>query len=281
MWSWLRPDDAWASLLPGQEVTTDAGHANAFGPVEWVDFRRPAAEWAKVVAEAGGLLSINRSPVTARGGIPSLPGQRWPRSGTRRGSTPAGPGRWRVTGPRGGDRTDRRVRLAPARSGCAARPLDHLGLCRRRRGIAGRTGDGGHGRAAVRPYGGLGLTDRAGSVPRRRRAVRRRGWRRPGAAAAERTGRLSTQGAVAGVHGLRFRTGPRSHRTRWSGDFAQPLALDRTNPVQTVPTASDPSRSGRDPVAIRPEPSRRVLGGTDDLRPFDPLSRRRTAPRSG
>jgi len=40
------------TLVPGQEVTTDRGHANAFGDVGWVDFRRPASEW-------GGLLSIN------------------------------------------------------------------------------------------------------------------------------------------------------------------------------------------------------------------------------
>src|SRR5690606_7412573 len=26
------------TLLPGQEVTTDRGHANAFGPIPWVDF---------------------------------------------------------------------------------------------------------------------------------------------------------------------------------------------------------------------------------------------------
>ena len=39
-------------LVPGQEVTTDRGHANAFGYIDWVDFRRPADEWA-------GLLSIN------------------------------------------------------------------------------------------------------------------------------------------------------------------------------------------------------------------------------
>jgi len=41
------------TLLPGQEVTTDQGHANAFGDIGWVDFRRPAAEWDR------GLLSIN------------------------------------------------------------------------------------------------------------------------------------------------------------------------------------------------------------------------------
>lgn len=46
-------------LLPGQEVTTHAGHANAFGDIGWVDFRRPAARWLSDVTERGGLLSVN------------------------------------------------------------------------------------------------------------------------------------------------------------------------------------------------------------------------------
>ncbi|MCP2265363.1 CehA/McbA family metallohydrolase [Promicromonospora thailandica] len=46
-------------LLPGQEVTTHAGHANAFGDIGWVDFRRPAARWRADVEERGGLLSVN------------------------------------------------------------------------------------------------------------------------------------------------------------------------------------------------------------------------------
>lgn len=46
-------------LLPGQEVTTHAGHANAFGDIGWVDFRRPAARWVSDVEERGGLLSVN------------------------------------------------------------------------------------------------------------------------------------------------------------------------------------------------------------------------------
>lgn len=47
------------SLLPGQEVTTHAGHANAFGDVGWIDFRRPAARWLSDVEERGGILSLN------------------------------------------------------------------------------------------------------------------------------------------------------------------------------------------------------------------------------
>jgi hypothetical protein len=46
-------------LIPGQEVTTEQGHANAFGEIGWVDFRRPAADWLSTVDERGGLLSVN------------------------------------------------------------------------------------------------------------------------------------------------------------------------------------------------------------------------------
>ena len=34
------------SLLPGQEVTTERGHANALGPIGWVDFREPPGRLA-------------------------------------------------------------------------------------------------------------------------------------------------------------------------------------------------------------------------------------------
>ncbi|MFI6319543.1 CehA/McbA family metallohydrolase [Nonomuraea sp. NPDC050556] len=44
------------TLLPGQEVTTDRGHANVFGDVGWVDFRQPVDSW---VEHAAGLISIN------------------------------------------------------------------------------------------------------------------------------------------------------------------------------------------------------------------------------
>ncbi|WP_084961319.1 CehA/McbA family metallohydrolase [Thermoactinospora rubra] len=42
------------TLIPGQEVTTDRGHANVFGDVGWVDFRQPADRWME-----RGLASIN------------------------------------------------------------------------------------------------------------------------------------------------------------------------------------------------------------------------------
>jgi hypothetical protein len=51
------------TLVPGQEVTTDRGHANAFGTIDWVDFRRPAREWVHAVGQSGGLMSINH-PLT-------------------------------------------------------------------------------------------------------------------------------------------------------------------------------------------------------------------------
>jgi hypothetical protein len=46
-------------LLPGQEVTTDRGHANAYGDIGWVDFRAPADDWVSEVDGRGGLLSVN------------------------------------------------------------------------------------------------------------------------------------------------------------------------------------------------------------------------------
>jgi hypothetical protein len=46
-------------LVPGQEVTTDRGHVNAYGDIGWVDFRAPADEWLSTVEERGGLLSVN------------------------------------------------------------------------------------------------------------------------------------------------------------------------------------------------------------------------------
>ncbi|MFD5863564.1 CehA/McbA family metallohydrolase [Agromyces sp. NPDC127015] len=47
------------TLLPGQEVTTHRGHANAFGEIGWIDFREPAQHWVDEVDRRGGILSIN------------------------------------------------------------------------------------------------------------------------------------------------------------------------------------------------------------------------------
>nr|WP_055507315.1 CehA/McbA family metallohydrolase [Nonomuraea pusilla] len=56
---WLAAADHGITLIPGQEVTTDRGHANVFGDVGWVDFREPADSWVEHAERAGGLISIN------------------------------------------------------------------------------------------------------------------------------------------------------------------------------------------------------------------------------
>lgn len=47
------------TLIPGQEVTTARGHANALGDIGWIDFRKPADTWVETVARRGGILSVN------------------------------------------------------------------------------------------------------------------------------------------------------------------------------------------------------------------------------
>ena len=47
------------TLLPGQEITTARGHANAFGEIGWIDFRQPADAWVDEVEARGGIMSIN------------------------------------------------------------------------------------------------------------------------------------------------------------------------------------------------------------------------------
>src|SRR5580698_6253621 len=47
------------TLVPGQEVTTDGGHAGALGDVGWIDFRREPDHWLDATAARGGLLSVN------------------------------------------------------------------------------------------------------------------------------------------------------------------------------------------------------------------------------
>ncbi|WP_076263841.1 CehA/McbA family metallohydrolase [Intrasporangium flavum] len=46
-------------LLPGQEVTRDVGHANAFGDIGLLDFRSAPETWAEQAESRGGLLSVN------------------------------------------------------------------------------------------------------------------------------------------------------------------------------------------------------------------------------
>jgi PHP domain len=47
------------TLVPGQEITTEGGHAGALGDVGWIDFREPADSWLVATEQAGGLLSVN------------------------------------------------------------------------------------------------------------------------------------------------------------------------------------------------------------------------------
>jgi hypothetical protein len=47
------------TLLPGQEVTTQEGHAGALGDLPWIDFRAPADSWLEAAEQGGGLLSVN------------------------------------------------------------------------------------------------------------------------------------------------------------------------------------------------------------------------------
>jgi len=47
------------TLLPGQEVTTELGHAGVLGDVGWVDFREPAPSWLSFTESRGGLMSVN------------------------------------------------------------------------------------------------------------------------------------------------------------------------------------------------------------------------------
>jgi len=52
-------DHAGILLVPGQEVTTDVGHANCFGDIGWVDFRDPPERWQAQATERGGLMAVN------------------------------------------------------------------------------------------------------------------------------------------------------------------------------------------------------------------------------
>ena len=47
------------TLLPGQEVTTDRGHAGVLGDTGWIDFRRDADDWLEAAERGGGLMSVN------------------------------------------------------------------------------------------------------------------------------------------------------------------------------------------------------------------------------
>lgn len=85
-------DHAGILLLPGQEVTTDLGHANCFGDIGWIDFRQPPDRWLAEATARGGLLSINhpwawdcawRLPLTTPGDLVEM----WHWTWDRRDST--------------------------------------------------------------------------------------------------------------------------------------------------------------------------------------------------
>jgi hypothetical protein len=46
-------------LVPGQEVTTDRGHANCFGDIGWIDFREPPDRWLATATSRGGVMAVN------------------------------------------------------------------------------------------------------------------------------------------------------------------------------------------------------------------------------
>jgi hypothetical protein len=46
-------------LLPGQEVTTSRGHANVYGDIGWIDFRKQPDIWFATVEARGGVASVN------------------------------------------------------------------------------------------------------------------------------------------------------------------------------------------------------------------------------
>jgi hypothetical protein len=64
-------------LVPGQEVTTDTGHANCLGDGGWVDFRGTADDWLAAAEAGAALLSLNH---------PLLPGDVGWRRPLRRGA---------------------------------------------------------------------------------------------------------------------------------------------------------------------------------------------------
>ncbi len=47
------------TVMPGQEMTTDRGHANALGTPSFIDFRQHPNTWIDAVGRHGGVLSVN------------------------------------------------------------------------------------------------------------------------------------------------------------------------------------------------------------------------------
>ena len=47
------------TLVPGQEVTVEAGHTGVLGDVGWIDFRESADDWLTAADRCDGLMSVN------------------------------------------------------------------------------------------------------------------------------------------------------------------------------------------------------------------------------
>ncbi len=208
-WPGSRPDAAWTSspsptttrsatiancppqrrayqiaLLPGQEVTTEQGHANAFGDLPWIDFREPPDAWLEAAEPAGGLLSINHP----YGGQVSwtAPMRRQPAADRDLALELARPALDRpaelVAGLAPGRDRGRRQRLAPAGLRRAAGLTDDLGARRR----SGDHPDPGWRRRGQRRD--LGQPGRPVAAPGRGRTDRGRRRRRdPGRARTARS----------------------------------------------------------------------------------------------
>ena len=116
-------------LLPGQEVTTDGGHAGALGDVGWIDFRQEPDAWLDATEAAGGLLSVNHpfaGPVSwtrpMRRRPPLIEAWHWSWLDLR-WTTPLS---WWLAWDPAAD-PGRRQRLAPAGLGRPAGAPDHVG----------------------------------------------------------------------------------------------------------------------------------------------------------
>src|SRR4029077_15875754 len=136
-------------LLPGQELTTDGGHAGALGDVGWIDFREEPDAWLDATEAGGGPLSVNHPFPRAGGGAPRSRPPRVRRAVVRPppGAPPPAaarglalelarpaldPAAVLVAGLESRGDPGRGQRLAPGGCGRPAGAPDHLGRVRRR-----------------------------------------------------------------------------------------------------------------------------------------------------
>ena len=118
-------DHAGILLVPGQEVTTDNGHANCFGAIGWIDFRDPPDVWRAEATARGGLLAVNhpwawdcawRMPLAGPADLVEMWHWTWDRRDTMALTD------W----PSFGNAGDRRQRLPPPGIRCRARGADDV-----------------------------------------------------------------------------------------------------------------------------------------------------------